>query len=371
MESKIFSCIESRIKDKRSYYSRYKIGPFLRNQAHIYSNTLRRILLSNTNNIVISAVNIVGIKHEYEMIKGVKESTLDLLLNLKEVIFICDNSKITNKFYFCYLKCSGPKIVTSKDLILPNTIRCVDENQYIATLTEDAELMLKIKLINKQEMSDYLDLSSDYNSLLSFYFNSIFNTSEFLLKLDSNFSCVNKVNYNLTSSNFLEEYGEYVELEVWTNASLSPYAVLQNSVKDIVNLFLSTYDLSTISLNNSNRFFDKQLLSLSNKSLFLKNLFVNSIQIKDESFIFSDFFKLNSKNIKFDELELSSNLKLLLARAGITNLRDITKFTKKELLFNFNISFQCLQSIEEKMLQHGLMFRNGHTHYETSNHVVI
>ena len=359
MESKIFSCIESRIKDKRSYYSRFKIGPFLRNQAHIYSNTLRRILLSNTTNVVISAVNIVGVKHEYEMIKGVKESTLDLLLNLKEVVFVCDTSKIKNKIYFCYLKCSGPKIVTAKNLILPNSIRCIDKDQYIATLTEDAELMLKIKLINKEEVSDYIDLSSNYNSLLSFYFNSIFNASEFSLKFDSNFSCVNKVNYNLTSSNFLEEYGEYVELEVWTNASLSPNFILQNSIKDIVNLFLSTYDLSAINLNYSNFFFDRQLLNLSNKSLFLKNLFFNSIEIKDESLTFSNFLKLNSKNLKFDELEFSSNLKLLLVRACIRNLRDITKFTKKELLLNFNISHQYLQSIEEKMLEHGLMFRDG------------
>ena len=89
----------------------------------------------------------------------------------------------------------------------------------------------------------------------------------------------------------MEEYGEYVELEVWTNASLSPNFILQNSIKDIVNLFLSTYDLSAINLNYSNFFFDRQLLNLSNKSLFLKNLFFNSIEIKDESLTFSNFLQ--------------------------------------------------------------------------------
>ena len=67
MENKLFSCIESRLRGKRNYYSRFYIGPFLKNQAFLYSNVLRRVLLSDSSNIVITAVNIVGAKHEYSL----------------------------------------------------------------------------------------------------------------------------------------------------------------------------------------------------------------------------------------------------------------------------------------------------------------
>ena len=82
-------------------------------------------------------------------------------------IFFCATIKVVKikKTYIGFLRVSGPRVITAKDLKLPAGIQCVDPNQYIATLTEDGFINMKficiklnlIKLIfNKIKMSEII-----------------------------------------------------------------------------------------------------------------------------------------------------------------------------------------------------------------------
>jgi len=48
-------------------------------------NALRRVLISSLPGAAITAIKIKGISHEYSTLKGVKDSVLDIILNLKNV----------------------------------------------------------------------------------------------------------------------------------------------------------------------------------------------------------------------------------------------------------------------------------------------
>jgi len=81
------ACVESRIQGPRDYYSKFIIGPLEKGQGTTLGNALRRTLLSDLEGAAIVAVRIAGVSHEFSTIPGVREDVLEILLNLKEIVF--------------------------------------------------------------------------------------------------------------------------------------------------------------------------------------------------------------------------------------------------------------------------------------------
>jgi DNA-directed RNA polymerase alpha subunit len=141
MSQFFISCKESRIENNRSFYGCFYLGPFEPSQSITIANTLRRTLLSEIYGLGIVSVEIDGASHEYSSLPGVRDSILDILLNLKEIIL----KKTTRNFkpQIGYLRVRGPGVVRASHLRLPPNIQLVDPNQYIATLAENGFLNLK------------------------------------------------------------------------------------------------------------------------------------------------------------------------------------------------------------------------------------
>ena len=156
---KIFiSCKESIIENNRSFYGSFSIGPFSETQSLTIANTLRRTLLTECPGLAIISVLIEDVTHEYSTLPGVRDSVLDILLNLKEIVLKKDTNpwllykkdgissvynSVGSSFFkpmIGYLKVKGPGVVRAKDLRLPPFIKIVDPDQYIATLSENGIL---------------------------------------------------------------------------------------------------------------------------------------------------------------------------------------------------------------------------------------
>lgn len=359
MEQAIFSCIESRIKDNTSYYSRFYVGSFSRDQAITYSNTLRRLLLSDSNNINISAVSILNAKHEYSLIQGVKESILDILLNLKQLVIVGLNYDNLILPYFAYLRAIGPVIVKSEDIIFPYVLKCFNKNQYIATLSDDGQLVMKIQLVNKSSNLIYSHLNLRFNSLLAYHTLYLVKNTEFPLILDSNFSCVNKVSYKINSSDELEDYSNHILLEIWTNGALSPRLILQKSTKKFIKMFASFYSIYSDCkfLDVSNEFFESYLINLSNKALFLKKSFFNQhADINYHNALFVNSYKNKSSNL--DELNISLQSKFLLKKNGILTIGDLFQLKTNDLLEFYNFSLKSLKDIEESLSLYNFYYKD-------------
>ena len=144
MNHYLLSCIESRVENPRSFYGRFQLGPFSIGQGFTIANALRRTLLSEITSFSITSVEIDGAYHEYSTIKGIRESVLDILMNLKEIVFKSDfqiQQPLTG-----YLDIHGPAVIRAGDLKLPLPILCVDNEQYIATLSNKGLLKLRFTI---------------------------------------------------------------------------------------------------------------------------------------------------------------------------------------------------------------------------------
>ncbi len=174
---------ESRIESNKSFYGCFYLGSFDAGQSITVANALRRSLLSDCTGLAIISVKIENVQHEYSTLPGVRDSVLDILLNLKEVVlkkrknpfggptgyknkgFSAIYDKVGSTFFkpvVGYLKVKGPGIIRAKDLRLPPFIQCVDPNQYIATLAEDGSINAKFVIMEGK--SYYIGKpSSKYN----------------------------------------------------------------------------------------------------------------------------------------------------------------------------------------------------------------
>lgn len=141
MSQFFISSKESRIENNRSFYGCFYLGPFEPSQSITIANTLRRTLLSEIYGLGIISAEIDGANHEYSSLPGVRDSVLDILLNLKEIVL----KKTINNFkpQIGYLRVRGPGVVRASHLRLPPFIQLVDPNQYIATLAENGFLNMK------------------------------------------------------------------------------------------------------------------------------------------------------------------------------------------------------------------------------------
>jgi hypothetical protein len=133
-----FLCIKSRIEPPRSLYGCFEFGPFVLGQGITVANSLRRELLSELPGLAITEVEIENISHEYSTIDGVRESVLEILLNIKELVFSTDSTDRYPKKGS--LQFHGPGTVKAGDLRLPIGIHCVDPNQSIATVSSHGTL---------------------------------------------------------------------------------------------------------------------------------------------------------------------------------------------------------------------------------------
>jgi DNA-directed RNA polymerase alpha subunit len=141
----LLSCIDSKIIHNTNFYGKFELGPFSSGQSLTIANTLRRCLLSELPGTAVTLVKIMGTSHEYDTIFGVRECTLDILLNIKKLILKSQFDVYTPQVGFLNIK--GPGVVRARDLNLPFFISSIDPDQYIATLTAKGKLEIKL-LIN-------------------------------------------------------------------------------------------------------------------------------------------------------------------------------------------------------------------------------
>ena len=164
MFDKNFYCVSSRIENSGQLYGCFKIGPFSRHQSLTFANALRRTLLADRSRCTLSAVQMNDVEHEFSSLIGVRESVVDILLNLEKLIFKI--KKPITKPQVAFINFCGPGILRAQHIYLPSNFQCVRPSQYIATLEVDGKLTLK------------LFFSPDWNKFQFFLQNIIFATKE-------------------------------------------------------------------------------------------------------------------------------------------------------------------------------------------------
>jgi DNA-directed RNA polymerase subunit alpha len=256
------TCIETYIDKEQNHYGSFLIEPLETGQGITLGNAIRRTLLSDLIGFAITGVRINDLKHEFAVIDGLREDPLEVLLNLKEIIFknssFLSPTKIEkNSFQYSkykgFLHVKGPLIVTAGMFQLPkNVLKIINPNQYICTIITNSELFLEIDIENGKgyQLTD----ETRKKNLLQKLSKSKAST----LLVDALFMPIKKVNYKIKLIHDSEgNIKESLNLEILTNGSITPKRSLHESIKILMNLFYSLF-LDFKYFSNINHFLIKK-----------------------------------------------------------------------------------------------------------------
>ncbi|MDE2599173.1 MAG: DNA-directed RNA polymerase subunit alpha [Rhodocyclaceae bacterium] len=117
-------------------HARVVMEPFERGYGHTLGNALRRILLSSLPGAAVTEVSIDGVLHEYSTLDGVREDVVDILLNLKGVVFKLQNRSEVQ----LTLARDGEGVVKAGDIELPHDVEIINPDHVIAHVAPGGKL---------------------------------------------------------------------------------------------------------------------------------------------------------------------------------------------------------------------------------------
>ena len=229
-------CIESYIDKDRNHYGNFLIEPLELGQGITLGNALRRTLLSDLTGFAITGARINNLKHEFAVVEGLREDILEVLLNLKEIVFKSSYFSASQKKETklkAFINIQGPIVITAGMLQLPkNSLKVINPNQYICTIVDNSYFYLEVDIENGK---GYQLTDENRKKII----NEKFNISKpSTLVLDSIFFPIKKANYKIklihdTRGNIKES----LNFEILTNGSITPKRGVQESLKILINLF--------------------------------------------------------------------------------------------------------------------------------------
>jgi DNA-directed RNA polymerase subunit alpha len=203
--------------------------PFERGYGHTLGNALRRILLSSMVGYAPTEVQITGVVHEYSTLPGVREDVVDILLNLKGVVFKLHNREEVT----LTLRKQGPGSVLASDIELPHDVEIINPDHVIATLTDDGLLEMQIKV---EQGRGYVP--GNVRALVEDRQHTIGR-----IILDASFSPIRRVSYAVESARVEQRTDlDKLILDIQTNGVITPEEAVRQSARllmDQISVFAS------------------------------------------------------------------------------------------------------------------------------------
>src|SRR3989344_8123922 len=139
MEYHITLPSKPRIVSEEGTQGIYEIDSLYPGYGHTLGNSLRRIILSSLPGAAVTQVKIEGIPHEFATVDGMRETVMEMLLNLKRVHFVLHGDEPQT----ISLSTKGTTEVTAKDFKLPSQVEIQNPDQHICDLSGKVSLELE------------------------------------------------------------------------------------------------------------------------------------------------------------------------------------------------------------------------------------
>jgi len=288
------------------------LEPFERGYGHTLGNALRRVLLSSMVGHAATEVTIAGVLHEYSSIDGVQEDVVNILLNLKGVVFKLHNrDEVTLS-----LRKDGEGPVTAADIQTPHDVEIINPEHVIVNLSHGGKIDMQIKVENGRgyvpgTVRRYGDDSTK---------------SIGRIVLDASFSPVKRVSYIVESARVEQRTDlDKLVLEIETNGAVSAEDAVRSSAKILVEQLAVFAQLE----GNELAAFDAPVQRSSQQ-----------------------FDPLLLRPV--DELELTVRSANCLKAENIYYIGDLIQRTENELLKTPNLGRKSLNEIKEVLASRGL-----------------
>jgi len=288
------------------------LEPFERGYGHTLGNALRRVLLSSMVGYAVTEVTIAGVLHEYSSIDGVQEDVVNILLNLKGVVFKLHNrDEVTLS-----LRKEGEGVVSASDIQTPHDVEIINPEHVIANLTQGGKIDIQLKV----------EKGRGYVPGTVRRYGEEPSKSIGRIVLDASFSPVSRVSYSVENARVEQRTDlDRLVVEIETNGAITAEDAVRASAKILVEQLAVFAQLEGSELAA----FDSP--SPRNAQQF------DPILLRP-----------------VDELELTVRSANCLKAENIYYIGDLIQRTENELLKTPNLGRKSLNEIKEVLASRGL-----------------
>ncbi len=290
------------------------LEPFERGYGHTLGNALRRVLLSSMIGYAPTEVTIAGVLHEYSSIDGVQEDVVNILLNLKGVVFKLHNrDEVTLS-----LRKDGEGVVTAADIQTPHDVEIINPSHVIANLSQSGKLDMQIKVEKgRGYVPGTLRRHGDEPT-----------KSIGRIVLDASFSPVRRVSYAVENARVEQRTDlDKLVMEIETDGSINAEDAVRQSAKILVEQLAVFAQLEGSDLPTFDAPAQRSGAATSFDPILLRPV---------------------------DELELTVRSANCLKAENIYYIGDLIQRTENELLKTPNLGRKSLNEIKEVLASRGL-----------------
>ena len=283
----------------------FVVEPLERGYGTTIGNALRRVLLSSIPGAAVTRVRFDGKYHEYDTIEGVKESVLEIILNLKGIAFRLTDGEAKH----LYIQHEGAGVIRAGDIELPRGLEVMNPDHVIATVDQKGKLALDVEV----------ELGVGYRPAER---NKKGDMPLGIIAVDSDFSPVKRVNFKVEPTRVGErtDYDRLV-LEVETNGGVRPEEALQQASQILIGHF----ELFALPIGAA-----------------------EPVQSEPEEL-----------NKRLEELEFDKRACNLLETKGVITLKDLLQKTKEELKDIHGFGDKTLQKVIERVEELGYQLKSS------------
>ncbi len=288
------------------------LEPFERGYGHTLGNALRRVLLSSMVGYAVTEVTIAGVLHEYSSIDGVQEDVVNILLNLKGVVFKLHNREEVT----LSLRKDGEGVVSAADIQTPHDVEIINPEHVIANLSQGGKIDIQLKV----------EKGRGYVPGTVRRYGEEPSKSIGRIVLDASFSPVSRVSYSVENARVEQRTDlDRLVVEIETNGAITAEDAVRASAKILVEQLAVFAQLEGSELAA----FDSP--SPRNAQQF------DPILLRP-----------------VDELELTVRSANCLKAENIYYIGDLIQRTENELLKTPNLGRKSLNEIKEVLASRGL-----------------
>lgn len=289
----------------------FVIEPLERGLGHTLGNAMRRVLLSSIPGAAVTSVKIAGVQHEYSSIDGVREDTIEILLNLKELVIHLDEDEPAT----ITLKATKAGEVTAADIDAPSNVQIINPDRYVATLTKKGKLEIEMVVEKGRGYASAEENEKDGDPIG-------------VIPVDSVFSPVSNVTFKVEYTRVGQRTDfDKLTLMVRTDGSIKPDEAVSQGARIMIE---------HISL----------LANLAEEAGLI------------DVFEPTEAAATAGLDTGISELDLNVRAYNCLQRAKIETLADLVSHTEDELLGIRNLGAKTVELIKEKLQARGLSLKS-------------
>jgi DNA-directed RNA polymerase subunit alpha len=320
MEHHITLPSKPRVVSEEGMLGIYEIDSLYPGYGQTLGNSLRRIIFSSLPGAAITSVKIEDVSHEFATIEGIRESVMEILLNLKRVHFTLHGDEAQT----IRLSIKGPKEVTAADFQTSSQVEIANPEQHIASIAGKISFELEATIERGLGYVPREVLTKEKAEIGT-------------IALDAAFTPIRRANYEVEDMR-VGDRTDFNRLRVIieTNGTISPREALERSIEIMIHQL-------------------KAIIGFQEEMEMPQS----SRDMSGDKAVSSDSNAKDPAKMKIEELELSSRTTTALSESGVRSVAGLARKTASQLKELDGVGDKAISEITDALDQLGLSLKEG------------